>query len=79
MRGNIEPVTCGGKTVFYSYPSAQKASKALNRREEAAHAGPYRCPVCHLYHVGNSLNTKKDKRIYKRSKDVGEEFISEDS
>lgn len=75
--GSTEPVTCHGKKVFQSYYSADKSAKILNHYNEGTHAGPYRCPICNKWHVGNSLNTKRDKRIYKEKRDGQREEITD--
>ena len=56
------PVGCYGKKIFTSYWAAARAAKNLNKFEQSAHAGPYKCADCHFFHVGNTMGKRKRNR-----------------
>lgn len=58
-------VGCEGKQWFPDFVEATKAAKRTNRQRDAARVGPYRCTLCHRWHVGSHEwgleNVKKDR------------------
>ena len=52
-------MTCPtGKSPFLTKPDAEKAAKRSRQRTEVGLA-PYRCQVCHEWHVGNTAGRVK--------------------
>jgi hypothetical protein len=46
-------VGCEGKQLFQDFVEATKAAKRTNRHHDDAMVGPYRCTLCHRWHVGS--------------------------
>ena len=46
-------IGCVGKVAFPDFVEAEKGAKRTNRHRDAARVGPYRCVICHYWHVGS--------------------------
>lgn len=42
---------CGGKRCYESHPVAERMAKRT-RRQHDTKVGPYKCPHCRFWHVG---------------------------
>lgn len=47
--------SCAGKKKFTTYWQAYRNAQGLNFFRDKAKANVYKCSVCRLWHVGNSL------------------------
>ena len=50
---------CEGKKEF---KSRSQAETVLKRKDRNGRQKVYKCGLCHQYHIGNSINTKRDRR-----------------
>lgn len=48
-------VSCSGKKRFPTYWQASRSAKSLNYYRDKAKANVYKCSICRLWHVGNSM------------------------
>jgi len=61
-------ISCEGKKQYATYWQANKASKKLNKFRDKAKSGPYNCPYCHSWHVGNTMGDIAHKKFDKRER-----------
>lgn len=50
--------SCAGKKQFTTYWKAERSARGLNFFRDKAKANVYKCKVCRLWHVGNSMKGK---------------------
>lgn len=57
---------CFGKKIYTTYWQAARGAKNLNKHVDSARGNVYRCPYCHDWHVGNTLNRTGRKKYNRR-------------
>ena len=68
-------VGCSGKAEFTSFDLAAKAAKRTNRHKDGARVGPYRCTLCHRWHVGShEWHLEGDKKAKAKRQDYQDSF-----
>lgn len=66
----FEAASCTGKMRFASFNAATRQTKRWRNRQDGDRSGlkPYRCRVCHGYHVGRPSDQDRPKHEWKRYK-----------